>query len=126
MLTTLARAFAVRSTGLANHSGPSQAGAKETLGGIPLLEARDLNHAISLMSKHPGVRRGPSRSGLLMKQSTALSPSEVRRSLKKHDRTRGQGSLRRESWRKLSTDAHRALETKGNHAMRAGSMTRNL
>jgi hypothetical protein len=26
------------------------------LGGILLLEARALNHAISLMSKHPGVR----------------------------------------------------------------------
>jgi hypothetical protein len=32
---------------------------KETLGGILLLEARDLNHAIALMSKHPGVRIGP-------------------------------------------------------------------
>jgi len=32
---------------------------KETLGGILLLEARDLNHAISLMSKHPGVKLGP-------------------------------------------------------------------
>jgi hypothetical protein len=32
---------------------------KETLGGILLLEARDLNHAISLMSKHPGARMGP-------------------------------------------------------------------
>jgi hypothetical protein len=32
---------------------------KEMLGGILLLEARDLNHAISLMSKHPGVRMGP-------------------------------------------------------------------
>ena len=32
---------------------------KESLGGILLLEARDLNHAISLMSKHPGVRIGP-------------------------------------------------------------------
>jgi hypothetical protein len=32
---------------------------KETLGGILLLEARDLNHAIALMSKHPGVRNGP-------------------------------------------------------------------
>ncbi len=29
---------------------------KETLGGFLLLEARDLNHAIALMSKHPGVR----------------------------------------------------------------------
>ncbi|MCA9100698.1 MAG: YciI family protein [Planctomycetales bacterium] len=32
---------------------------KEALGGILLLEARDLNHAIALMSKHPGVRMGP-------------------------------------------------------------------
>lgn len=32
---------------------------KEYLGGILILEARDLNHAISLMSKHPGVRVGP-------------------------------------------------------------------
>jgi hypothetical protein len=29
---------------------------KETLGGILLLEARDLNHAIALMSKHPAIR----------------------------------------------------------------------
>ena len=28
---------------------------KETLGGILLLEARDLNHLIALMSKHPAV-----------------------------------------------------------------------
>ena len=33
---------------------------KETLGGILLLEARDLNHAIALMSKHPGVGMGSS------------------------------------------------------------------
>ncbi len=32
---------------------------KEALGGILLLEARDLNHAIALMSKHPGVNIGP-------------------------------------------------------------------
>ena len=32
---------------------------KEMLGGILLLEARDLNHAIALMSKHPGVKMGP-------------------------------------------------------------------
>ena len=31
---------------------------KEQLGGILLLEAKDLNHAIQLMSKHPGVRAG--------------------------------------------------------------------
>ncbi|MGH8120993.1 MAG: YciI family protein [Gammaproteobacteria bacterium] len=32
---------------------------KEVLGGILILEARDLNHAVQLMSKHPGVKAGP-------------------------------------------------------------------
>jgi len=31
---------------------------KEQLGGIMMLEARDLNHAIQLMSKHPSLRLG--------------------------------------------------------------------
>ena len=32
---------------------------KEQIGGILILEARDLNHAIQLMSKHTGVQAGP-------------------------------------------------------------------
>lgn len=32
---------------------------KEYLGGILILEARDLNHAVELISKHPGVGFGP-------------------------------------------------------------------
>ncbi|HEY0946281.1 MAG TPA: YciI family protein [Opitutaceae bacterium] len=32
---------------------------KEQLGGILILEARDLNHAVELISKHPGVKFGP-------------------------------------------------------------------
>ena len=32
---------------------------KEQLGGILLLEARDMAHAVQIMSKHPGVRVGP-------------------------------------------------------------------
>lgn len=32
---------------------------KEQIGGLLFLEARDLNHAIALMSKHPGVGFGP-------------------------------------------------------------------
>ncbi len=32
---------------------------KEVLGGILLLEARDMDHAVELMSRHPGVRMGP-------------------------------------------------------------------
>jgi hypothetical protein len=31
---------------------------KEQLGGVGVLEARDMNHAVELMSKHPGVRLG--------------------------------------------------------------------
>src|SRR5262249_29502241 len=32
---------------------------KEQIGGILVLEADDLQHAIRLMSRHPGVRGGP-------------------------------------------------------------------
>ena len=32
---------------------------KEQIGGILVLEANDLDHAIELMAKHPGVRAGP-------------------------------------------------------------------
>lgn len=32
---------------------------KEQIGGILILEANDLDHAIRLMSKHPGVKAGP-------------------------------------------------------------------
>src|SRR6185312_9761277 len=31
---------------------------KELLGGLLIIEARDLNHAIQLISKHPGVKMG--------------------------------------------------------------------
>jgi hypothetical protein len=41
--------------GIAVTGGPF-AETKESLGGILLLEARDSNHAITLMSKHPAVR----------------------------------------------------------------------
>ncbi|GKS59592.1 hypothetical protein YTPLAS18_31190 [Nitrospira sp.] len=32
---------------------------KELLGGFLIIEARDRNHAIQLMSNHPGVKMGP-------------------------------------------------------------------
>lgn len=32
---------------------------KEQIGGILLLEAENLDHAVDLMSRHPGVRTGP-------------------------------------------------------------------
>src|ERR1044072_7098007 len=42
---------------VATTDGP-YAETKEQLGGLHILEARDLNHAIQLMSQHPGMKCG--------------------------------------------------------------------
>src|SRR5437016_1444968 len=42
---------------VATTDGP-YAETKETLGGIMVLEARDMNHAIQLMSHHPSMKYG--------------------------------------------------------------------
>lgn len=47
-----------REGGVSATDGP-YAETKEQLGGILILEATDLNHAIKLMSEHPGVKVGP-------------------------------------------------------------------
>jgi hypothetical protein len=53
---------------------------KEQLGGILMLEARDLNHAIQLMSKHPGVKAGPLEIRPAEDLSEMIRESERRRS----------------------------------------------
>jgi hypothetical protein len=53
---------------------------KEQLGGILVLEARDLNHAIELMSKHPGVKAGPFEIRPAADLSEMIRQSEQRRS----------------------------------------------
>jgi len=53
---------------------------KEQLGGILVLEARDLNHAIQLMSKHPGVKAGPFEIRAVEDLSEMIRQSEQRRS----------------------------------------------
>jgi len=53
---------------------------KEQLGGILVLEARDLNHAIELMSKHPGVKAGPFEIRPVEDMSAVMAESERRRS----------------------------------------------
>ncbi|HZW35380.1 MAG TPA: YciI family protein, partial [Candidatus Deferrimicrobiaceae bacterium] len=55
---------------------------KEGLGGILVLEARDLNHAIQLMSKHPGVKGGPFEIRPVEDLSAMVAESEERRSRK--------------------------------------------
>jgi hypothetical protein len=56
---------------------------KELLGGILILEARDLNHAIQLMSKHPGVRGGPFEIRPAADLSAMIRESERRRAAAK-------------------------------------------
>lgn len=52
---------------------------KEQIGGILMLEANDLNHAIQLMSKHPGVRAGPFEIRPAEDLSEMIRDSERRR-----------------------------------------------
>jgi hypothetical protein len=56
---------------------------KEVLGGILILEATDLNHAIQLMSKHPGVRGGPFEIRPAADLSGMIRESERRRAAAK-------------------------------------------
>jgi len=53
---------------------------KEQPGGILILEATDLNHAIQLMSKHPGVKAGPFEIRPIEDLSAFVAESERRRS----------------------------------------------
>src|SRR5216683_2358643 len=55
---------------------------KEQLGGILILEAKDLNHAIQIMSKHPGVRGGPFEIRPAADLTDMVKESERRRSNK--------------------------------------------
>ena len=53
---------------------------KEQLGGILMLEARDLNHAIQLMSQHPAVKYGvPFEIRATSDMSGLMKQSEERR-----------------------------------------------
>ena len=55
---------------------------KEQLGGILVLEARDMAHAIELMSKHPGVKAGPFEIRPAADLTELVHESEKRRSKK--------------------------------------------
>src|SRR5688500_8262510 len=53
---------------------------KEQIGGILILEADDRDHAIRLMSKHPGVRMGPFEIRPAADLNEMIRESERRRS----------------------------------------------
>ena len=63
---------------IAGVDGP-YAETKEQLGGILVLEARDLNHAIQIMSQHPGVKCGPFEIRPVADLSEMMKQSEQRR-----------------------------------------------
>jgi hypothetical protein len=52
---------------------------KEQLGGILILEARNLDHAIQLMSKHPGIKFGPFEIRPAADLTEMVRESKVRR-----------------------------------------------
>jgi len=52
---------------------------KEQIGGILILEARDLQQAVELMSKHPGVKAGPFEIRPAADMSGMVQESEARR-----------------------------------------------
>jgi len=63
---------------VATTDGP-YAETKEQLGGILILEARDLNHAIQLISQHPGMKCGTIEIRPVVDLSEIIKESEQRR-----------------------------------------------
>ena len=63
---------------VATTDGP-YAETKEQLGGIHILEARDLNHAVQLISQHPGMKYGSIEIRPVADLSEMLKESEQRR-----------------------------------------------
>jgi hypothetical protein len=54
---------------------------KELLGGLLILEATDMNHAIQLISNHPGTKMGPWEIRPAEDLSAMIAASEKRRSV---------------------------------------------
>jgi hypothetical protein len=63
---------------VATTDGP-YAETEEQLGGLHILEARDLNHAIQLMSQHPGMKCGLMEIRPVADLTELMSESERRR-----------------------------------------------
>ena len=54
---------------------------KELLGGLLVLEAKDLNHVIQLISNHPGIKMGPWEIRPAEDMTEMIRASEQRRSV---------------------------------------------
>ena len=78
MPSSMARTLRYQNGKVVTTDGP-YAETKEQLGGILILEARDLDHAVELMSKHPGVRGGAFEIRPAADLSPMIRDSEKRR-----------------------------------------------
>ena len=56
--------------------------AKEQIGGILIMEAKDLDEAVRIMSKHPGAKAGPFEIRPLVDMAPMLEASAARRRAK--------------------------------------------
>ena len=72
--------------------------------GLLVLEARDLNHAIQLISKHPGVRLGP------FEIRPAADLTEMIRESGKDARSQGRGRVRNRIQTRNQTYNHEILK----------------
>ena len=80
-LAGAARAATLRwKNGKAQVTDGPYAETKELLGGLLVLEARDMSHAVELMSKHPGIKMGPFEIRPTEDLSAMVRESEKRRS----------------------------------------------
>jgi hypothetical protein len=52
---------------------------REQIGGILVLEARDLNHAVQLIAEHPGIKNGPFEIRPVADLNAMMRESEQRR-----------------------------------------------
>lgn len=78
MPASMARTLRYQNGKVVTTDGP-YAETKEQLGGILILEARDLDQAVELMSKHPGVRGGAFEIRPAADLSPMIRESEQRR-----------------------------------------------
>jgi hypothetical protein len=70
---------------VATTDGP-YAETREQLGGIHIIEARDLNHAVQLMSQHPGMKYGLLEIRAVADLTEPMKQSEQRRLRKEASR----------------------------------------
>lgn len=67
---------------------------KEQLGGVHIVEARDLNHVIQLVSQHPGIKYGSIEIRPVADLTEMMKESEQRRRKDTSRRERPRGKVR--------------------------------